>query len=137
MPPSSSNLPTPPQTRTFLESKVQYLETELEAKGKALLEQSKVRGVWTWAWGRMDQLAVGRGMYRFLLPGYGPTRSCPHFESILIVLQVASSEVLALRQQVGSLEYERSLAESGRSQAQERVRQLEGVLQEARRCGEE
>ena len=28
----------------FLESKVQYLEAELEAKGKALLEQSKVWG---------------------------------------------------------------------------------------------
>ena len=36
---------------------------------------------------------------------------------------------------MGSLEYDKAMQEAGREAAQERVRQLEGVLAEARRLG--
>ena len=36
---------------------------------------------------------------------------------------------------MGSLEYDKAMQEAGREAAQERVRQLEGVLAEARRWG--
>ena len=50
-------------------------------------------------------------------------------------LQASSGELLTLRQRASETEYQLQMAEGGRTQLGERVRQLEGFLQDARRYG--